>query len=104
MASQTKNISITKTTQSKIDTVDFNNLPFGSIYSDHVMICDFENGVWSEPRIEPYGPITLDPAAKIFHYGHLFLKGWQPTVMTKTKFGCLDQQTIMLGLTNLLVV
>ena len=75
MASQTKNISITKTTHSKIDTVDFNNLPFGSIYSDHVMICDFENGVWSEPRIEPYGPITLDPAAKIFHYGQSIFEG-----------------------------
>ena len=69
------NIEIQRIEKSKIDTVDFNNLPFGSVYSDHMLECDFINGEWQTPVIKPYAPISLDPAAKIFHYGQSIFEG-----------------------------
>jgi branched-chain amino acid aminotransferase len=69
------NIEIKQIEKSKIDTVDFNNLPFGSVFSDHMFTCDFKNGKWQTPTIEPYAPISLDPSSKIFHYGQSIFEG-----------------------------
>ncbi|MEL4457244.1 branched-chain amino acid aminotransferase [Lutimonas vermicola] len=68
-------ITIQKVKNSKINQVDFNNLPFGQVYTDHMLVCDFENGKWSSPKIVPYGAISLDPSAKIFHYGQSVFEG-----------------------------
>lgn len=50
-------IEVTKTKTSKIKDVDFNNLSFGSVFSDHMLVCDYENGQWSVPKIMPYQAI-----------------------------------------------
>lgn len=68
-------ITIDKVKTSKIDQVDFDNLAFGSTFSDHMLVCDYKNGVWETPKIIPYGPITLQPSAKIFHYGQSIFEG-----------------------------
>lgn len=71
----TSQIEIQQIQKSKIDTVDFTNLPFGSVYSDHMLECDFKNGAWQTPIIKPFGPLSLDPSAKIFHYGQSIFEG-----------------------------
>ena len=71
----THTIDIIKTQSSKINEVDFNNLSFGSVFSDHMLVCDYKNGEWNSPKIIPYQPITLDPSAKIFHYGQSIFEG-----------------------------
>ena len=68
-------ITIEKTKTSKIKAVDFDNLKFGSVYSDHMLVCDYKDGEWKSPKIIPYQPLTLDPAAKIFHYGQSIFEG-----------------------------
>lgn len=68
-------IEITKVAQSKINDVDFNNLSFGSIFTDHMLLCNYKNGSWSTPKIVPYQSLTLDPSAKIFHYGQSIFEG-----------------------------
>jgi branched-chain amino acid aminotransferase len=68
-------IDIIKADQSKIDTVDFNNLSFGSVFTDHMLVCDFRNGAWERPLIKPYAPFLLDPSAKVFHYGQAIFEG-----------------------------
>jgi branched-chain amino acid aminotransferase len=68
-------IEIKHIEKSKIATVDFNNLPFGSVFSDHMLTCTFKEGKWQDPIIEPYAPISLDPSAKIFHYGQSIFEG-----------------------------
>jgi branched-chain amino acid aminotransferase len=40
-----------------------------------MLVCDYENGEWKAPKIVPYQPITLDPSAKIFHYGQSIFEG-----------------------------
>ena len=49
---------------------------FGKYYTDHMVICDWsqESG-WSEPELVPYGPLTLDPATAVFHYGQEIFEG-----------------------------
>jgi branched-chain amino acid aminotransferase len=69
------NIEIKHIEKSKIASVDFNNLPFGSVYSDHMLTCTFKDGKWQEPIITPFEPISLDPSAKIFHYGQSIFEG-----------------------------
>lgn len=75
MDSNVKNVIVEKAKTSKIDQVDFNNLSFGSIVTDHMMVCDYKDGAWETPKVVPYQPITLDPSSKIFHYGQSVFEG-----------------------------
>jgi branched-chain amino acid aminotransferase len=51
-------------------------LVFGRQFTDHMALIDFEEGRgWFNPRIVPYGPLTLDPAAAVFHYGQELFDG-----------------------------
>ncbi|MDW5290512.1 branched-chain amino acid aminotransferase [Formosa sp. PL04] len=71
----TNTIEITKAKTSKIQDVDFENLSFGKIFTDHMFTCDFKNGEWQKPEISPYAPLTLDPSARVFHYGQAVFEG-----------------------------
>jgi branched-chain amino acid aminotransferase len=75
MDTSLKKVIVEKAKTSKIDQVDFNNLSFGSIVTDHMMVCDYKNGAWETPKVVPYQPITLDPSSKIFHYGQSVFEG-----------------------------
>lgn len=74
-AIMTETISITRSKHSKIDEVDFKNLSFGSVFTDHMFICDYKDGAWQTPEIVPYGPMEMDPASKVFHYGQAVFEG-----------------------------
>ena len=58
METTTKAIKVEKSKTSKINDVDFDNLSFGSVYTDHMLVCDFVNGSWQTPEVVPYQPIT----------------------------------------------
>ncbi|CAZ96966.1 branched-chain amino acid aminotransferase [Zobellia galactanivorans] len=75
MNSTMQNISVEKVKKSKIEEVDFNNLAFGSVFTDHMLVCDYKDGAWETPKVIPYQPISLDPSAKIFHYGQSIFEG-----------------------------
>lgn len=52
------------------------NPGFGKNFTDHMVdICWSENGGWHRPRVQPYGPITLDPSAAVLHYGQEIFEG-----------------------------
>jgi branched-chain amino acid aminotransferase len=48
---------------------------FGRIFTPHMFKLDFSGGRWHSPRIEPYAPLVLDPAAKVLHYGQEIFEG-----------------------------
>jgi len=75
MASKANNIIVETSKTSRINTVDFNNLDFGRVFSDHMFVCDYEDGKWQTPKIIPYQNFSLDPSAKIFHYGQSIFEG-----------------------------
>ena len=74
-ATQTNKIEIIKATTSKINEVDFDNLSFGAVFTDHLFECDYVNGEWQNPIIKPYATFLLDPSAKVFHYGQAIFEG-----------------------------
>lgn len=74
-ATQTNKIEIIKAATSKINEVDFDNLSFGAVFTDHLFECDYKNGEWQKPIIKPYAPFLLDPSAKVFHYGQAIFEG-----------------------------
>ena len=71
----TSEIDIVRANSSKIDDVDFENLTFGSVFTDHMLVCDFKDGKWEKPLIKPYEPFLIDPSAKVFHYGQAIFEG-----------------------------
>ncbi len=55
---------------------DVNGIPFGTYFSDHMFLMNYETGKgWFDPRIVPYGPFTLDPASMVFHYAQEIFEG-----------------------------
>lgn len=63
-------------TQTRKEKPDFSMLEFGRVFTDHMFIMDYTEGKgWHDARIVPYQPITLDPAALIFHYGQTVFEG-----------------------------
>ncbi len=68
-------ITVQKASNSRIDQVDFDNLVFGNVFSDHMFECDYKDGKWQNPTIKPYGPLTMYPSAKVFHYGQAVFEG-----------------------------
>lgn len=68
-------LHIEKIAKSKISDVDFDNLKFGQVFTDHMFECDFENGEWQTPKIRPYQAISFEPSAKVFHYGQAVFEG-----------------------------
>lgn len=71
----TTTLRIEKRDTSKIGDVDFNNLAFGSVFTDHMFSVAYADGKWQRPEIVPYGPISIDPSAKVFHYGQAVFEG-----------------------------
>ncbi|WP_424494809.1 branched-chain amino acid aminotransferase [Salinimicrobium sp. GXAS 041] len=71
----TLQLEIQKAPTSKIDSVDFDKLVFGNVFTDHMMVCDFKNGEWQKPKVMPYGPLELEPSARVFHYGQAVFEG-----------------------------
>ena len=51
-------------------------LVFGKAMTDHMFLVDYDEGQgWHDPRIVPYGPLQIDPAAKVLHYAEEIFEG-----------------------------
>ncbi|WP_114904828.1 branched-chain amino acid aminotransferase [Kordia sp. SMS9] len=68
-------LKISKVSESSIQHVDFDNLTFGKVFTDHMFECDYVDGAWQTPEIKPYQPLTIDPSARVFHYGQAVFEG-----------------------------
>lgn len=71
----TSTIRIEQTTQSRINELDENNIPFGKLYSDHMFMADYVNGEWQDLRIVPYQNISVSPANNTLHYAITIFEG-----------------------------
>ncbi len=68
-------ISINKVQESRIAEVNFDNIAFGKVYTDHMFMADFKNGQWGNLRIVPYGKMMVSPATPAIHYGQSIFEG-----------------------------
>lgn len=52
------------------------DLGFGKIFTDYMFTMEYNpEEKWHNAKIEPYSPISLDPAAVCFHYGQEVFEG-----------------------------
>ena len=69
-------ITIERTQHPKQKPTDQTRFGFGNYYTDHMFLMNYDEGKgWHDPRIVPYGPIELDPAAMCLHYGQEVFEG-----------------------------
>ncbi len=69
-------IKIERTKNPKAKPADQNALGFGKYYTDHMFIMNYDEGQgWHDPRIVPYAPFALDPAAMVLHYAQEVFEG-----------------------------
>ena len=68
-------MKIVLSNKSKIDNVDFENLQFGKIFTDHLFVCKYSNNSWSDGEIMPYEDFLISPSARVFHYGQAIFEG-----------------------------
>lgn len=72
---KTLDIKINKTENSRLESIDWNNIPFGRVFSDHMFISDFENGEWQNHRIQSFGKLEFSPALISLHYAQAIFEG-----------------------------
>lgn len=68
-------IRITRTSHSRVSDVNFSQLEFGKIISDHMLLSWYGQGQWRTPVIQPYGELALSPAILALHYGQAVFEG-----------------------------
>jgi branched-chain amino acid aminotransferase len=72
---ETMEIAIKRVAQSRIREIDFNNIPFGKVYSDHMFVADYKGKEWKNFQIVPYEYMTISPASPAIHYGQSIFEG-----------------------------
>lgn len=72
-------IKVTKINKSSIDSVDFDNIPFGQVFADHMFVADFDGEKWGDYRIEPLQEMSIHPGNLAWHYGQAIFEGMKAT-------------------------
>jgi branched-chain amino acid aminotransferase len=72
------------TNHSRLAETDFNDLPFGKNFSDHMFTADYKDGQWENCQILPYGNIEMTPANMALHYGQAIFEGMKANINNKT--------------------
>lgn len=75
MQVDSEKITVTNCHSSRLSTFNFESISFGKVFTDHMFSCDYIDGRWEKPHVLPYGPMTLDPSARVFHYGQAVFEG-----------------------------
>src|SRR5688500_15284615 len=53
------------------------SLGFGRLFTEHMVTIRYERGAWQRGQLVPYGPLSLDPAASVLHYGQAIFEGFK---------------------------
>lgn len=85
MNTTTPSIAVEQTKNSRLKEVDFDNLGFGTYISDHMLVAQYDNGQWSEPKIMPFGNLPMTPAMLAIHYGQAIFEGMKAFRMNDGK-------------------
>lgn len=75
MSVSTFDVQIKKVSQSRINQLDKENIQFGKLYADHMLVAHYENGAWGQPEIIPFDNLKLSPATTFIHYGQSIFEG-----------------------------
>ncbi len=54
------------------------SLGFGQTFTEHMVVIPYEEGAgWGRGSLQPYGPLSLDPATSVLHYGQAIFEGFK---------------------------
>lgn len=70
-----RTIKVQPVSQSRIHEIDMDNIPFGRVFSDHMLVAHYRDGAWQAPEIMPYGPLPIAPSASALNYGQAIFEG-----------------------------
>lgn len=70
-------IPVTRAAKSRLTPELRDNSPFGAVFADHMLVADYVQGSWGEPRIVPYGPQPMAAAPLVAHYGQGIFEGFK---------------------------
>lgn len=68
-------MKIERSSASNLAQVDFENLTFGSVFTDHMFVCKYKNEKWQTPEVIPYQPLSFEPSMSVLHYGQAVFEG-----------------------------
>ena len=68
-------IKITKTNKSLLSKTNLQNIPFGKVFTDHMLVADYADGSWQSVEIMPYQPLSFAPSLSAIHYGQCIFEG-----------------------------
>ncbi len=74
-------IKISLTKNSRLESLDFNKIPFGQVFSDHMFIADFDGKEWVNLEIRPFDNIPMHPSNMAIHYGQSIFEGMKASKM-----------------------
>lgn len=72
-------IAVEPSRNTRLHEVDFDHIPFGKVFSDHMFVADFDGEKWTDLRIVPYGDMQLSPSNLALHYGQSIFEGMKAT-------------------------
>jgi len=75
MKTSTLDVHITRIEKSRINQFDPDNIQFGKLYSDHMLVCNYENGIWQQVEVVPFHNFSFSPATTFIHYGQAIFEG-----------------------------
>jgi branched-chain amino acid aminotransferase len=55
--------------------MDLARIPFGTVYSDHMLRATYEHGAWGDTELQPYGALELKPSISALNYGLSIFEG-----------------------------
>jgi branched-chain amino acid aminotransferase len=76
-------MTIQTVAHSRLGEKDFNELPFGSVYADHMLVADYENNAWQAPKIVPFARMEMSPSLSALNYGQAIFEGMKAYVNDK---------------------
>jgi branched-chain amino acid aminotransferase len=68
-------INTSKVSASRVAEFNQDNIKFGSLYSDHMLVATYKNGAWQTCNIVPYENLSMSPATTCMHYGQAIFEG-----------------------------
>jgi branched-chain amino acid aminotransferase len=68
-------IQVTKASKSRLSEIDFDNVPFGKHFTDHMLEVDYADGEWKKAVIRPFQHLNVSPALAAIHYGQAIFEG-----------------------------
>lgn len=79
MTTNTSPFKISRVQQSRLSELDFDNIPFGKSFTDHMFVVDYDGKEWKDARIEPFAHFPVHPANIAWHYGQAIFEGMKAT-------------------------